>query len=65
MQLKIKVLVLLVTMAVAIPVSAQFNIKKAVSGAAKAAKALTLTDAQMASYVKESEIGRASCRERV
>lgn len=54
MQLKIKVLVLLVTMAVAIPVSAQFNIKKAVSGAAKAAKALTLTDAQMASYVKES-----------
>lgn len=34
--------------------SAQFNFKKAVSGAAKAAKALTLTDAQMAAYVKES-----------
>lgn len=34
--------------------SAQFNLKKAVSGAAKAAKALTLTDAQMAAYVKES-----------
>lgn len=34
--------------------SAQFNLKKAVSGAAKAAQALTLTDAQMAAYVKES-----------
>lgn len=34
--------------------SAQFNLKKAISGATKAAQALTLTDAQMAAYVKES-----------
>lgn len=38
----------------ATPAAAQFNLKKAISGAAKAAKAVTLTDAQMASYVKES-----------
>lgn len=35
-------------------VSAQFNIGKAINGASKAVKALTLTDAQMAAYVKES-----------
>ncbi len=34
--------------------NAQLNLKKAVGGAAKAVKALTLTDAQMADYVKES-----------
>ena len=33
---------------------AQFNFKKAVDGASKAAKAFTLTDEQMAAYVKES-----------
>lgn len=33
---------------------AQFNLKKAVGAAAKTAKAVTLTDAQMADYVKES-----------
>ncbi len=33
---------------------AQFNLKKAIGGAAKAAQAFTLTDEQMASYVKES-----------
>ena len=33
---------------------AQFNLKKAVGSAAKAAQALTLTDQQMADYVKES-----------
>ena len=33
---------------------AQFNLKKAVGSAAKAAQALTLTDAQTAAYVKES-----------
>lgn len=38
----------------AAPASAQFNLGKAISGALKAGKALTLTDAQMASYVKES-----------
>ena len=35
------------------PVMAQFNLKKAVSGAAKAVKAATLTDADMANYVRE------------
>lgn len=33
---------------------AQFNIGRAISGAAKAVQAVTLTDAQMAAYVKES-----------
>lgn len=54
MKLNFKVLVLLVALAAAVPASAQFNLKKAISGAAKATKALTLTDAQMAAYVKES-----------
>ena len=35
------------------PMKAQFNIGKAASGAVKAAKAVTLTDADMANYVKE------------
>ncbi len=35
------------------PAMAQFNLKKAVSGAAKAVKAATLTDEQMTAYVKE------------
>lgn len=39
---------------VGLPVSAQFNKFKAISSGAKALKALTLTDAQMAEYVKES-----------
>lgn len=34
--------------------SAQFNLGKAISGGVKAAQALTLTDKQMAEYVKES-----------
>ena len=33
--------------------AAQFNLKKAIGGAAKAAQAATLTDEQMAAYVKE------------
>lgn len=33
---------------------AQFNLKKAISGASKAVQAFTLTDEQMADYVKES-----------
>lgn len=37
-----------------LPTSAQFNLKKAIGGATKAVQAATLTDAQMASYVKES-----------
>ena len=35
------------------PAMAQFNLKKAVGGAVKAAKAVTLTDEQMTEYVKE------------
>lgn len=49
-----KILTLAAFIAVSLSVSAQFNLKKAVSGAAKAVKAVTLTDEQMASYVKES-----------
>lgn len=36
------------------PAYAQFNVTKAIGGAAKAVKAFTLTDEQMAAYVKES-----------
>lgn len=35
------------------PAAAQFNLKKALGGATKVAQAATLTDAQMAAYVKE------------
>ncbi|MDE7379289.1 MAG: M48 family metallopeptidase [Paraprevotella sp.] len=35
------------------PMMAQFNIKKAIGGATKVVQATTLTDAQMAQYVKE------------
>ena len=51
-----KLIVLLLFTAVASPATAQFNLGKAVGGALKAGKALTLTDEQMAAYVK---IGRA------
>ncbi|MCH5233716.1 MAG: M48 family metallopeptidase [Muribaculaceae bacterium] len=37
-----------------LPVNAQFNLKKAVSSATKAVQAFTLTDDQMADYVRES-----------
>lgn len=46
-------IVMLACMAIATPAAAQFNLKKAVSGAAKVTKAVTLTDEQMADYVKE------------
>ena len=49
-----KIILAILCVCAVLPMSAQFNFKKAVSGAAKAAKALTLTDAQMAAYVKES-----------
>lgn len=48
-----KALFVLLCTTVSMPAMAQFNLKKAVSGAAKAAQAVTLTDAQMAAYVKE------------
>lgn len=50
---KIIVTTLLALIAVA-PAQAQFNLKKAIGGAAKAVQAFTLTDAQMADYVRES-----------
>lgn len=49
----LKAAFLLFCMAGVTPAMAQFNLKKAVNGAAKAAKAVTLTDAQMVEYVKE------------
>ncbi|NPD93221.1 M48 family metallopeptidase [Xylanibacter muris] len=49
-----KAAMLLLMSAGVTPVMAQFNLGKAVSGAVKAGKAATLTDAQMAQYVKES-----------
>lgn len=48
-----KYLILGVALCTASTASAQFNLGKAISGAAKAVQAVTLTDAQMASYVKE------------
>ncbi len=53
-KLFLTLLVALGIMGGATPAYAQLNLKKAVSGAAKAAKALTLTDEQMAAYCKES-----------
>lgn len=41
-------------LAAALPASAQFNLKKAAGAVAKTAKALTISDADMAAYVKES-----------
>lgn len=49
-----KIGVLASLMLVAMPAYSQFNLKKAIGSAAKTAQALTLTDAQMAEYVKES-----------
>lgn len=47
-------LVAAAAMCVSFPAAAQFNLKKAVSAAQKSVQALTLTDEQMAAYVKES-----------
>lgn len=49
----LKTLLLALCIAGACPVWAQFNLKKAISGAAKTVQAATLTDEQMAEYVKE------------
>lgn len=54
MKISVKALFLTALLAAAMPGFAQFNLKKAVNSAAKTAKALTLTDQQMADYVKES-----------
>ena len=48
-----KFAIVLLFMMVSMPASAQFNLKKAIGGAAKATQAVTLTDKQMSAYVKE------------
>lgn len=49
----LRTLLMLLCMGTAFPAMAQFNWRKAISGAVKAVKAVTLTDEQMAEYVKE------------
>lgn len=49
----LKLVVLLVCIAFSSPAMAQFDLKKAISGAVKMAQAVTLTDEQMSEYVKE------------
>lgn len=49
-----KILGILLCMMVAIPSAAQFNLKKAAQAVQKGAQALTLTDEQMAEYVRQS-----------
>ena len=49
----VKIISLACCIACSMPVMAQFNLKKAVGAATKAAQAVTLTDAQMTAYVKE------------
>lgn len=53
-RFSIKFLMILVVMAFTTPVYAQFNLKKAIKSAAQAVQAFTLSDEQMAAYVKES-----------
>ncbi len=50
----LKLILLLTFCACSSHVSAQFNLKKAIGGASKTLQAFTLTDEQMAAYVKES-----------
>lgn len=49
----LKIFFVALCFAVTVPASAQFNLKKALGGAAKTVEAVTLTDEQMAEYVKE------------
>lgn len=53
-KLTIRLLMASFMLCCAMPAMAQFNLKKAVSAGTKAVQAATLTDAQMAAYVKES-----------
>jgi len=48
-----KILMLFAVALIGFQASAQFNVGRAIKGAASAAKAVTLTDAQMVQYVKE------------
>ncbi len=50
----LKFIIICIAALTSMPAAAQFNLKKAVSGASKAVQAATLTDKQMAAYVKES-----------
>lgn len=49
----LKAVLFLAAMIASVPTMAQFNLKKAVSGATKATQAVTLTDEQMNEYVRE------------
>ena len=49
----LKAIVCLMCAVSSVPAMAQFNLKKAISGAVKATQAVTLTDEQMSEYVKE------------
>lgn len=50
----LKTIAFTLALAIAVPVSAQLNIGKAINAGKKFAQAVTLSDAQMAQYVKES-----------
>lgn len=50
----IKLLMIVCVLTAAVPASAQFNLKKAANAVSKGVQAMTLTDDQMAAYVKES-----------
>lgn len=50
----IRTMAIALGLAIAAPASAQFNLGKAINAGKKAVQAATLTDAQMAAYVKES-----------
>ena len=54
MKLKFEAIAFAVIMLFALPLQAQFNLKRAASSVSKGIKAATLTDAEMAEYVKES-----------
>lgn len=54
MKLKFEVIAIALMLAFAMPAEAQFNLKKAASAVSKGVQAATITDAQMAEYVKES-----------
>lgn len=53
-KFSLKLLAIAGLISIAIPVQAQFNVTKSINAVAKTAKAVTLTDEQMAAYVKES-----------
>lgn len=53
-KLTLSILSLMLILVAAQPAQAQLNLKKAINAGTKAVKAFTLTDAQMADYVKES-----------